>query len=127
MCIHETSGELVTSHVSRLQFVPCRNKVPDPRRAAVSFYRLCDSLKLPRQTRVCALLLRAAGAAGILARARTVKAKPWFTSNTRPSVIHVTNRNQMPSSSASAESDGLPLLYIQQRENEIQTFKKKTK
>lgn len=119
MCIHKTSWR--ACHLTPLWAAVCplRNKVPDPKRAALSLYRFRDSLKLPRQTRVCPLLLRAAGAAGILAQACTVKAKPWFTSNTHPSVIHVTNINQMPSSSASAENDGLPLLYTKQRENEI--------
>lgn len=83
------------------------------------FYHLHDSLKPPRQTRVSPLPLRAAGAAGILALARTVKPRPWFTSKTHSSVIHVTNINQMPPSTASAENDGLPLHYTKEQENEI--------
>lgn len=41
---------LFTLHVSMLQFVPCRNKVPVPRGAAVKFCHLQGALKPPRQT-----------------------------------------------------------------------------
>lgn len=50
MDIQKTPCKLVILHISVLQFVPCRNKVPVPRRAAASFYCLRDSLKPPRQT-----------------------------------------------------------------------------
>lgn len=119
MYVQKTSLRAI--HLARLYAAVC----PSQKQGASPQESCCELLWSSRRfeatqtDRPSPLPLRAARAAGILALARTVKAEPWFTSNTRSSVIHVTNINQMPSSSVSAENDSLPLHYIKQQENEI--------
>lgn len=98
---------------------PLQEQGASPQEGCCELLSSSGRFEATQTDRASPLPLRAAGAAGILALAHTVKAKPWFTSNTHSSVIHVTNINQMPSSSVSAENDGLPLRYIKQQENEI--------